>query len=126
MAASAALETAKPRAGVYNITHPIQWTLDAVIRAVEEAHGKFDVKYDRNVEMGFAGFAHVPPAGFDITSAREDLGFAPSHDLQDSLRYWWKWFSRSVPSRTGLPKEPCRKASPIGVFHSAPNRVGHV
>ena len=89
MAASAALETAKPRAGVYNITHPIQWTLDAVIRAVEEAHGKFDVKYDRNVEMGFAGFAHVPPAGFDITSAREDLGFAQSHDLQDSLRYWW-------------------------------------
>ncbi|MEX3314199.1 NAD-dependent epimerase/dehydratase family protein [Sulfitobacter sp. PS-8MA] len=88
-AAVAALDAEKPRTGVYNITHPTQWTLDAVIGAVAEAHGELNVKYDRTIETGFAGFAHVRPAGCDITAAREELGFSPAHDLKDSLRHWW-------------------------------------
>lgn len=88
-AAVAALDAERPQTGVYNIVHPAQWSLDAVIAAVEETHGRLDVNYDRTVETGFAGFPHVRPAGSSVDAAQKELGFVASHDLRDSLRYWW-------------------------------------
>lgn len=54
-AAVAALDAARPALGVYNITHPGQWSLDAVIAAVAQTHGPLAVDYDRDVSTGFAG-----------------------------------------------------------------------
>lgn len=37
-------------------------------------------------QTGFAGFAHVRDQPFDITRARAELGWAPQHDLEASMR----------------------------------------
>lgn len=89
LAALAALDAARPALGVYNIAHPEQWTLPAVIAAVAEVHGPLQVAFDRDSRTGFAGFPHMRPAGSDISAAAQQLGFCPAHDLRDSLRYWW-------------------------------------
>lgn len=88
-AAVAALDARQPQTGVYNIVHPAQWSLDAVIAAVEGTHGKLSVSYDRSVSTGFAGFPDVRPSGSSTEAARQELGFSAAHDLQDSLRHWW-------------------------------------
>ncbi|WP_313137300.1 NAD-dependent epimerase/dehydratase family protein [Paracoccus jeotgali] len=88
-AAVAALDARQPQTGVYNIVHPAQWSLDAVIAAVEDTHGELSVSYDRSVATGFAGFPHVRPAGSSTEAARQELRFSAAHDLQDSLRHWW-------------------------------------
>lgn len=88
-AAVAALDAECPETGVYNIAHSTQWSLDAVIAAINETHGKLSVDYDRTVKTGFAGFPHVRPAGSSVDAAHQELGFVATHDLYDSLRYWW-------------------------------------
>lgn len=85
----AALAAERPGLGVYNIVHPAQWTLAAVIDAVSEIHGPLRVAYDRDCRTGFAGFPHRRPAGSDITAAAADLEFSAIHDLRDSLQHWW-------------------------------------
>ncbi|MFV0491224.1 MAG: NAD-dependent epimerase/dehydratase family protein [Pseudorhodobacter sp.] len=88
-AAVAALDAKKPGLGVYNIVHPQQWTLDAVIEAVAQIYGPLQVDYDRTVNTGFAGFPYPRPAPSAIDAATRELGFTPHHDLKDSLAHWW-------------------------------------
>lgn len=88
-AALCALDAAAPRLGVYNITHPMQWTLEEVIAAVAKTHGPLRVSHDHTVRTGFAGFPHPRPAGSSTAAARDELSFSAQHDLHDSLRYWW-------------------------------------
>jgi len=94
-AAICALETERAPLGVYNIVHPRQWSLDEVIATVADIYGPFSVSYDRTVSTGFAGFPHVRPAGSATSKARDELGFSASHDLVDSLGYWWQSSARA-------------------------------
>lgn len=90
LAAVCALDVEKAPLGVYNIVHPRQWSLDEIVAAVAGIYGPFSVSYDRGVNTGFGGFPHVRPAGSSIAAAYDELGFHATHDLLDSLKYWWR------------------------------------
>lgn len=88
-AAVAALDAPAPALGVYNIAHPGQWTLDAVIAEVARTHGPFTAEVLPPRTTGFAGFPHIRPAPSSLAAAETELGFTAAHDLGDTLRYWW-------------------------------------
>src|SRR5690606_9348523 len=88
-AAVCALAAERPQLGVYNVVHPQQWSLDAIVETGGAIHGPLTVAQDRTVATGFAGLPHVRPAGSSVSAARDELAFTAQHDLADSLAYWW-------------------------------------
>ena len=94
----AALDAAAPAQGVYNVGSGEASRFDDVVTAVRALHPRLQVQLTVEPSGGFAGFPHLRPAPSDISAAARELGWAPRHQLADSVRHFAPWFADPTDS----------------------------
>ena len=82
----AALGSASPRSGVYNISSGRALTFAEVVEAVKGVFPGLLVEVRVQPKGGFAGFPYLRPAPSDIRLAADELDFHPRYSLADSIR----------------------------------------
>jgi UDP-glucose 4-epimerase len=75
---------------VFNLANGGWQTMQEFADAGKRALGPFELELPSEPAGGFAGFPHRRPARSDISAAREQLSFAPMHDLGSSIGFWAK------------------------------------
>lgn len=86
----AALDAREPAQGVYTIGSGALHRFDDFVDAVRAAYPGLRVRLAVTPKGGFAGFPHVRHTPSDISAARRELGWAPSHALADSVRHFFE------------------------------------
>ncbi len=83
-----ALDAPAPGQRVFNIANGAWHTMQEFIEAGRQALGSFALEILPEPATGFAGFPYRRPARSDLAAATQWLGFAPVHDLVDSIGFW--------------------------------------
>lgn len=87
----AALDAATLPSSVYTIASGRMARFADFIEAARQVSPELRISHAPLPATGFAGFAHPREVAFDVSRAREDLGFEAQHDLVGSLRAAQRW-----------------------------------
>lgn len=86
----AALDVETPQQGIYNVTHPKQWSLSDIVAEVARIYGDFECDVSEDLTTGFAGFPDRRPAPSDLSETEKELSFMCKYDLSDTIKFWWR------------------------------------
>lgn len=87
----AALDAKALPSRVYNIASGHMARFEDFIDAARALNPALQISHDPVPDTGFAGFAHAREVAFDVSRARDELGFEARHDLLDSLQAAQPW-----------------------------------
>jgi UDP-glucose 4-epimerase len=83
-----ALDAATPAQKVFNIAPGTWFSLEEFIDVVRSVHPRLQAEWPDNIRTGFSGFPHPRPAPSSIAAASQDLGFACTFSLEETVRHW--------------------------------------
>lgn len=88
----AALDTANPAQGIYNIGSGQSSSFEDVLVSVRGLYPTLKVQMNCDVHGGFAGFPHLRPAPSALDAAERELSWHSQYTLNDSVRHFAPWF----------------------------------
>jgi UDP-glucose 4-epimerase len=92
-----ALHAPEPKQRVYNVASGDWFTLGEFVRAMQGEWPQLQVHLPPEPDTGFAGFPNQRPSPSSVAAAQLELGFQTNFTLGDSLAYWCRAASPSVP-----------------------------
>jgi nucleoside-diphosphate-sugar epimerase len=90
-------EKGKIRSRVYNVCEGIPYSFQDLVNIAKKAFPGVEIRVREISKQGMAGLP-LSQIGYDISKARDELGFEPDFNLESAFTDYSQWLRRHWPS----------------------------